>query len=167
MKKVIVVLVVLFIGILFAGCTTQSAAPAATPTPTAVPTTVATPVPTAIPTTIATPNATATAIVTAVPTATPTPQNVVVITFTKDLTVTPDATVYVPVGTKVCWLNNDPFKPHGVQATDVTTGKYFGDMLSHSIPYGTSYCATFDQKGSYDYNSGIFQPLIAGKIVVS
>jgi len=35
MKKVIVVLAILFVGILLAGCTTQPAAPATTPTPTA------------------------------------------------------------------------------------------------------------------------------------
>jgi len=166
MKKLIVVLVVLFIGILFAGCTSQPAAPAATPTPTAVPTTVATPVPTAVPTTIATPNVTVnvTANVTAVPTAVP--QKVVLITFTKDLTVTPDSTVYVPVGTKISWFNNDPFKPHGVQALNQNSGKYFGDLFSHSIPYHGFYNVTFDQKGSYDYAT-IFQPQIAAKIVVS
>jgi PBP1b-binding outer membrane lipoprotein LpoB len=39
MKKLLVVLAILFIGILLAGCTSQPATPVATPTPTAVPTT--------------------------------------------------------------------------------------------------------------------------------
>ena len=76
MKKLIVVLVVLFIGILFAGCTSQPSTPAATPRQLQYPTTVATPVPTAMPTPVVTPNMTAnvTAELTAVPTAAPTPQ---------------------------------------------------------------------------------------------
>jgi plastocyanin len=88
------------------------------------------------------------------------------ITFTQNLALTPGATLNVPVGTTVVWFNNDPFKPHGVQATAVTTGKYFGDMAAHSIPYGSMYNVTFDQAGSYDYST-VFQPLVAGKIVVS
>ena len=44
MKKIFVVLAILFIGILLAGCTSQPPAPVATPTPT--PTPVPTPVPT-------------------------------------------------------------------------------------------------------------------------
>ena len=38
MKKLIVILMILFVGILIAGCTTQPAAPVATPAPTVVPT---------------------------------------------------------------------------------------------------------------------------------
>ena len=44
MKKIFVVLAILFIGILLAGCTSQPPAPVVTPTPT--PTPVPTPVPT-------------------------------------------------------------------------------------------------------------------------
>ena len=40
MKKLFVVLAILFIGILLAGCTSQPPAPVVTPTPTPVPTTV-------------------------------------------------------------------------------------------------------------------------------
>ncbi|MFA5331126.1 MAG: hypothetical protein WC342_02000 [Methanoregula sp.] len=168
MKKFIVVLAVLFIGILFAGCTSQPSAttPTATPTPTAVPTTVET---TAVPTTVATPEVTTnvTANVTATPTAVATvKQNVYKITFTQDLTVTPDTTAYVPVGTKVIWYNADPLKPHGIQATGVQTGKYFGDMSTHSIPYNGTFEVTFDKAGSYDYTT-VFQPQINAKIVVS
>ncbi len=39
MKKLFVVLAILFIGILLAGCTSQPPAPVVTPTPTPVPTT--------------------------------------------------------------------------------------------------------------------------------
>ncbi len=45
MKKLFVVLAILFIGILIAGCTSEPAAPVVTPTPTPVPT----PVPTTAP----------------------------------------------------------------------------------------------------------------------
>src|SRR5208337_1457541 len=163
MKKVIVVLVVLFIGILFAGCTSQSSPSAATPTPTEVPTTVATAVPTAIPTEVVTPNMTAnvTANVTAVPTAMPTPANVV-ITFTQSLSMTPSGTIYVPVGTTVVWFNNDPFKPHGIQSVG-STSAYFGSV---TIPYHNMFNVTFNQAGTY-YYATIFQPQLAGAIVVS
>jgi len=164
MKKFLVVLVVLFIGILFAGCTSQTSTPA-TPTETAVQTTVATPVPTVVPTTVATPNATSnvTANVTAVPTPVPTPVPEKWITFTTTLTVTPDATVYIPAGTKIVWYNADPLKPHGIQAIGTQTNKYFGVV---NIPYGGFYNVTFDQKGSYQYST-LFQPQLTGQIVVS
>ena len=168
MKKVIVVLVVLFIGILFAGCTSQSqtpATPATTPVPTAVPTTI----PTAIPTPIATPNTTAnatsnvTANVTANVTLVPTPVNVVTLTFTPTLTISPVGTIYVPVGTMVSWFNNDPYKPHGVQSLGTNSGYNFGTV---NIGYKKMYNVTFSQKGAYDYVT-VFQPYATWKIVVS
>lgn len=168
MKKFLVVLVVLFIGILFAGCTSQTSTPA-TPTQTAVATPVATPVATAIPTTLITPNQTAnvtanvSANVTANVTAVPTPVPEKLITFTPALTVTPDTTVYIPVGTKIVWYNADQLKPHGIQAIGTTTQKYFGVV---NIPYGGFYNVTFDQKGVYEYST-LFQPQLSGKIVVS
>jgi plastocyanin len=88
------------------------------------------------------------------------------ITFTQNLALTPGATLNVPVGTTVVWFNNDPFKPHGLQAIGGTTGKYFGDAAARSIPYGAMYNVTFATAGSYDYST-VFQPLVAGKIVVS
>jgi plastocyanin len=166
MKKVIVVLVVLFIGILFAGCTSQPSTPVATPTPTPVPTTVATPVPTAIPTPVVTPNMTAnvTANVTALPTPVPTPAPVEMITFTQTLSVTPAGTLYVPVGTTVAWFNNDPYKPHGIQSAGSTNNaQNFGTVM---IPYGKMYNVTFSQKGAYNYVT-VFQPSSVWKIVVS
>jgi plastocyanin len=164
MKKFLVVLAILFIGILLAGCTSQPAAPVATATPTPVPTTIKTAVPTAVPTTEVvvvvvnkTPNAT--------PTATPTPRPTVTITFHNDLTITPGTVVYIPVGGKVIWVNDDPFKPHGVQAVNVQTAEYFGGMGTVTIPYGTPYEVIFDKEGAYDYKT-VFQQEMDGKIIV-
>ncbi|NMB79155.1 MAG: hypothetical protein GYA23_08685 [Methanomicrobiales archaeon] len=166
MKKLFVVLAILFVGILLAGCTSQPAAPVATPTPAApVTTAVATPVPTAEPTKeiiVVVVNKTATP--TPTPTATPVPTYTM--TFTQDLTVMPDATAYVKVGTKVVWKNEDPYKPHFIQATDVQTGAYFGTMDEVTIPYGQSYSVVFDKVGSYDYTTGPFQPQLSAKVVV-
>jgi plastocyanin len=165
MKKLFVVLAILFIGILLAGCTSQPAAPVATPTPTQVPTTIATSVPTPVPTTAVvvvvvnkTPNAT--------PTATPTPQPSVTVTFNADMTITPGTTVYIPVGGKVVWVNADPFKPHGVQATNVQTAKYFGSMDTVTVSYGTPFEVTFDKEGFYDYKT-VFQQEMDGKVIVT
>ena len=166
MKKLLVVLAILFIGILLAGCTSQPATPVATPVPTPVPTAVVTIVP---PTPVVTkevivvvvnktPNAT--------PTATPTPVPSTTITFTQDMTIIPGATVYVKVGSKVIWKNMDSLKPHGVQAIDIQTGKYFGGMGTVEIPYGKTYEVTFDKVGAYDYQT-TFQPSTIGKIIVT
>lgn len=166
MKKLFVVLAILFIGILLAGCTSQPAAPAtATPTLTPVPTVVATAVPTAEPTkevVVVVVNKTAEATATATPAPVPT----YTITFTQDLTIVPDATAYVKVGTKVIWTSTDPYKPHTIQANDVVLGQYFGSMNPIEIPYGGSYSVVFDKVGSYDYTTGPFQPQTEAKIVV-
>ncbi len=167
MKKLLVVLSILFIGILLAGCTTQptpTVTPTPTPVPTTVPTTVVTTVPTEVPTTVVVVNTTATP--NATPTASPTPQPSVTITFNNDGTIKPGANVVVPVGGKVIWLNNDAFKPHGVVAINVGTGKYFGGMNSINIPYGKTFEVTFDTVGSYDYQT-IYQPSVEGKIIVT
>jgi plastocyanin len=169
MKKLLVVLAVLFIGILIAGCTSQPAAPVTTPVPTAVPTVIVT---TAPPTPVVTKETVVvvvnkTANVTATPTPTPTPVPTYTITFTQDLTIIPDTNAYIKVGTKVIWLNMDSLKPHGVQATDATTGQYFGGMGPLEIPYGQTLEVTFDKVGSYDYTTGPFQPQTSGKIVVT
>jgi plastocyanin len=101
-----------------------------------------------------------TANVTAVPTAVP--ANVVMITFTQSLSMTPSGTIFVPVGTTVVWCNNDPFKPHGIQSVG-STSAYFGTV---TIPYHTMFNVTFNQTGTYPYAT-IFQPQISGTIVVS
>jgi plastocyanin len=167
MKKLFVVLAILFIGILLAGCTSQQAAPVATTAPTAVPTTVvATAAPTPVPTkevVVVVVNKTAN--ITATPT--PTPAPTYTITFTRDLTIIPSATAYVKVGTKVIWANTDPLKPHSIQANDVLTTKYFGGANPVEIPYGKTLEVTFDKVGSYDYTTGPFQPQTEGKIVVT
>jgi plastocyanin len=166
MKKLLVVLAILFIGILLAGCTSQPAAPVATPTPTPVPTTIATAVPTPVPTVNVTVVPTVNKTPNATPTATPTPVPTVTITFTQDLTLSPGPVVYVKVGTKVIWKNNDALKPHGLVANDVQTGAYFGGMGNNIIPYGKTLEVTFDKVGAYDYTT-IFQPQIQGKIIVT
>jgi plastocyanin len=165
MKKLFVVLAILFVGILLAGCTSQPAAPVATPVPTEVPTTIATPVPTAEPTKeVVVVVVNKTAAPTPTPTATPVPTYT--ITFTQDLTVYPDVNAYVKVGTKVIWKNADPFKPHFIKANDVQTRAYFGSGDEVTIPYGKSVEVTFDKAGAYDYTTGPFQPQMEGKIVV-
>jgi plastocyanin len=166
MKKLFVVLAILFAGILFAGCTSQPAAPVATTVPTAVPTTIATAVPTPEPTkevVVVVVNKTATP----TPTPTPTPVPTYTITFTQDLTIMPSATAYVKTGTKVIWKNDDPFKPHFIKANDVQTAAYFGSTNEVTIPYGKTVEVTFDKAGGYDYTTGPFQPQTQGKIVVT
>ncbi|MDO9325442.1 MAG: hypothetical protein Q7T80_10855 [Methanoregula sp.] len=169
MKKLLVVLAILFIGILLAGCTSQPAAPVATSVPTAVPTVIVTTVP---PTPVVTKEVIVvvvnkTANVTANVTATPIPVPTYTITFTKDLTIMPGPTAYVKVGTKVIWANTDDLKPHSIQAIDVQTQKYFGSTEYVDIPYGKTLEVTFDKVGSYDYTTGPFQPQTIGKIVVT
>jgi len=167
MKKVFVVLAILFIGILLAGCTSQPAAPVATPTPvpTAVPTTIETMVPTPIPTTEV-----VVVVVNTTPNATPTPkppvQPSINITFNSDLTISPGTTVYIPVGGKVVWNNNDPRYPHAIQAVDVQSAKYFGGMDTMTIPYGTPLEVTFDKEGYYSYKT-VFQPETVGVVIVT
>jgi plastocyanin len=164
MKKLFVVLAILFVGILLAGCTSQPAEPVATPSPTVVPTVIATPEPTAEPTkevVVIVVNTTE-----ETPTATPTPIPTYTITFTQDLTIMPSATAYVKVGTKVIWKNDDPFKPHTIDATSDQLDKYFGSTDAVNIPYGGSIEVVFDKPGAYDYTTGPFQPQTIGKIVV-
>jgi plastocyanin len=164
MKKLFVVLAILFVGILLAGCTSQPAAPVATPTPTPVPTTIATPVPTAEPTKeviVVVVNTTV-----ATPTPTPTPIPTYTITFTQDLTIMPSASAYVKTGTKVIWKNEDPFKPHTLIANDIQTAAYFGSQEAVSVPYGGTIEVVFDKPGAYDYTTGPFQPATQAKIIV-
>jgi plastocyanin len=169
MKKLLVVLAILFIGILLAGCTSQPAAPVATPVPTPVPTTVVT---TAPPTPVPTKEiivvvVNKTANVTATPTATPTPAPTYTITFTQDLTIVPSASATVKVGTKVIWKNTDPYKPHSIMSDNVQTQKYFGGVSTVDIPYGKTYETVFDKVGSYGYTTGPFQPATQGNIIVT
>jgi plastocyanin len=163
MKKLLVVLAILFIGILLAGCT-QEAAPVTTPAPT--------PVPTVEPTKVIEIEKEKVVVVVeetteATPVPTPTEQPTTTITFTQDLTIMPSATVYVKAGTKVIWKNDDPYKPHFILANDVATAAYFGSTDEITIPYGGTIEVTFDKVGAFDYTTGPFQPQQQGKIIVT
>ena len=94
---------------------------------------------------------------TATPTPTPTPRPSTTITFNPDWTITPGTVVYVPVGSKVIWKNNDVNAPHGLLSAT------FGSM--ESIPFGKTFEATFDKAGTYDYTT-TWQPKQAGQIIV-
>jgi hypothetical protein len=94
---------------------------------------------------------------TATPTPTPTPRPSTTITFNGDWTITPGTVVYVPVGSKVIWKNNDMNAPHGLLSAT------FGSM--ESIPFGKTFEATFDKAGTYDYTT-TWQPKQAGQIIV-
>jgi uncharacterized surface protein with fasciclin (FAS1) repeats len=94
---------------------------------------------------------------TATPTPTPTPQPSVTIIFGPSKTITPGTVVYVPVGGKVIWMNNDPYSEHGVTSTS------FGSM--YSIPYGKTFEVTFKTVGTFDYTT-TFEPARAGQVIV-
>lgn len=165
MKKLLVVLAILFIGILLAGCTSQKAAPAATPTATPAPTVVATAAPTPVPTKeVIVVVANKTANVTAVPTATPTPVPTYAITISGSQ-VLPGTSATVKAGTKVVWTNTDPYRPHSIQAINPDMGFYFGGMNQVVLGYGKEYSVTFDKVGTYDYTT-VFYPVLTGRITV-
>jgi uncharacterized surface protein with fasciclin (FAS1) repeats/plastocyanin len=106
---------------------------------------------------------------TATPTPSPTVQPSVTITFTRDLTIQPTTMVYIPVGGKVVWKNDDPFKPHGIAALDnpdPKSLKIFGNVSAQNIPYGKTYEVTFNEKGRYDYKT-VFQPETTGWVKVT
>jgi uncharacterized surface protein with fasciclin (FAS1) repeats len=96
-------------------------------------------------------------VATATPTPTPTPRPSTTITFKSDLTITPGTVVYVPVGSKVIWKNNDPYYMHGIISSS------FGSM--ESIPYLKTFEVNFDKVGTYDYST-TWQPKQAGQIIV-
>ncbi len=108
---------------------------------------------------------------TATPTPTPSPtiQPSTTITFTRDLTLKPSATVYIKVGEKVVWKNDDPFKPHGIAALDnpdPKSLKLFSNQSAQNIPYGKTYEVTFNEVGTYDYKT-VFQPETTGWVKVT
>jgi plastocyanin len=106
-------------------------------------------------------NATPTVAPTPVPTAAAAPK--FTITFTPAGTITNGGTVQIKAGTQVCFVNNDPYKPHGIQATSALTQAYFGSV---SIPYGKPYMVTFNKTGTFSYQT-LFQPSKVGTIVVT
>jgi plastocyanin len=149
MKKLFVILMILFVGILVCGCTTQPAAPAvpaATAVPTAAPAAVE---PTAAPTpvpTAAVVNVTKTA--TPAPTPTPIPDQKVYVA--KTLTFNPNV-VTVPVGTKVIWWTDAVgYKFNvGIQGSGVNT------MVGIITPTTTA-SFTFTKAGTYSMSEMIY-----------
>ena len=106
---------------------------------------------------------------TATPTPSPTPQPSKTITFTRDLTIMPSTSLSIPVGGKIVWKNDDPFKPHGIAALDNPDPKslqIFGNVAAQNIPYGKTYEVTFNEAGKYDYKT-VFQPETTGTITVT
>ena len=142
MKKLLVVLMILFVGILLCGCTSQPATPPATVAPTAAPTAMET---TVAPTVVATTATPAPVNTTAKPTATPTPQIVVTIKLTNYNTVDPSGTVVVKKGTKVTWVNKMMARENIV--------KVEGLFTSPAIYTDGSFSYTFDKAGTYDWTS--------------
>jgi plastocyanin len=102
----------------------------------------------------------------ATPTATPTLQPSTTITFSREMTIMPSATVYIKVGSKVIWKNTDPLKPHGVAAVDAQGAKYFGGLTGVQIPFNKTFEVTFDTPGYFSYKT-TFQPETTGTIVVT
>jgi len=150
MKKLFVILMILFVGILVCGCTTQPAAPA-TPVPTAGPT--------AAPATNETteaPTPALTAVVvnvtkTATPAPTPTPIPDVKVYVANTLTFNPNV-VTVPVGTKVIWWTDAiGYKFNvGIQGSGVNT------MVGIITPTTTA-SYTFTKAGTYTMSEMIYQ----------
>lgn len=158
MKKLLVVLMILFVGILLCGCTSQPATPPATAAPTAAPAVAET---TVAPTAVETPATPAPVDTTAKPTATPTPQIVVTITLTNYNTVVPAGTVVIQKGTKVVWVSESIV----IQNVIKSVGMYDGLFTSGAIRKGDSFSYTFDKAGTYDWVSttnGVF----TGRITV-
>jgi len=171
MKKLLVVLAILFIGILLAGCTSQPAQPVATPTPTPVPTPVPTTVaPTPVPTkvvVVVVENKTANVTATATPTAVPTPTVGATITFTDSYTIVPGTSATIKAGQQVVWVNADPRNAHTVIATDATDGAWFNGATTGIIPASGSSTVTFNNPGLFEYTTGPLQPQMSGIITVT
>jgi plastocyanin len=149
MKKLTVILMILFVGILFAGCTSQPATPAATTAPTAAPTEVPTAAPTAAPTEAPT-EAPTTAVTTATPTPTPTPIPDYKILIAKTLTFEP-CVVTAPAGTKVIWYTEATGYKFKVSASGPAT------IISDIIQPGHSWSYTFTKPGTYTASEMIYQ----------
>ena len=71
------------------------------------------------------------------------------ITFSREMTIIPSTTVYIKVGSKVIWKNEDPLKPHGIAAVDSQGAKYFGGLTGVQIPFNKTYEVTFDTPGYF------------------
>lgn len=161
MKKLTVILMILFVGILLAGCTSQTT-PAATPTtvvPTAAPTTVAT----AAPTTVATTEIPTTEPTTATPTQTPTSIPDQKIDIKNTLTFSP-CVVTIPAGTKVIWSTTATGYQFKVNAQSAGM-----NINSDIITPGHPWSYTFNKLGTYTLQELIYPQFRDGdcKIVVT
>ncbi len=171
MKKLIVILMILVVGIFACGCTSQPAAPATTTvqttaTPTAVPTVVNTTVPTTVPTvvnTTAVPTANVTAnITTATPTPTPLPD--VKVEILNSWAFKP-STITVPAGTKVIWTKKSVDDYIYQIIIKGTVGSVATSPVISTANPTWSY--TFSKAGTYtidDTNHPSFQD---GKVIVT
>jgi plastocyanin len=149
MKKLFVVLMILFVGILVCGCTTQPAAPA-TPAPAAVPTAAPAPVETTVAPTPVSTAAVVNVTKTATPTPTPTPIPDVKILVSKTLTFSPEV-VTIPVGTKVIWYTDAV----GYKFNVAIEGSGVNTMVGIITPTTTgSY--TFTKAGTYAMSEMIY-----------
>jgi plastocyanin len=146
MKKLLVVLMILFVGILLCGCTSQPATPA-TPAPTAVPTAV----PTEVPTTIAPTQVPTTVPVNVTKTATPTPTPIPdqKILIARTLTFEPKA-ISIPAGTKVIFWTDAV----GYKFKIAIEGVGF-QVISDIISQEQSWSYTFNKAGSYSVSERI------------
>ena len=142
MKKLLVVLMILFVGILLCGCTSQPATP---PTTTAALTVAPTPEPTTVVVVEKEKEVIVVVNETAKPTATPTPQIVVTIKMTNYNTVDPAGTVVVKKGTKVVWVNEMMARENKIQVE--------GMFTSGTLYTGDTFGYTFDKAGTYDWYS--------------
>jgi plastocyanin len=149
MKKLFVILMILFVGILVCGCTTQPAAPA-TPAPTEVPTAAPAPVETTVAPTPVPTTAVVNVTKTATPAPTPTPIPDVKVYVAKTLTFNPNV-VTVPLGTKVIWYTDAVgYKFNvGIQGSGVNT------MVGIITPTTTA-SFTFTKAGTYAMSEMIY-----------
>jgi plastocyanin len=165
MKKLIVILMILIVGILACGCTSQPATPVATTVqtiePTAVPTEVPTAVPTEVPTAVNTTVVPTTIVTTATPTPTPIPD--VRIQIMPEQAFRP-VLVTVPAGTKVIWYTNTA----GSQTYQINIRSGEASLgTSNLITPRNTFSYTFTKAGTYTVteitNAG-FKP---GKVIVT
>lgn len=165
MKKLIVILMILIVGILACGCTSQSTAPTTTVQTTAAPTPIpTTEVPTAVPTTelpteVPTPVVT-TIVTTATPTPTPLPDVTVTVTGAHGFS---PSTATVPAGTKVIFKTNSIDSTYRLSITKSTGG--YAIAQSSLITYKKPWSYTFKTAGKF-YVSDALAPNEYGTIIV-
>ena len=151
MKKLTVILIILFIGILLAGCTSQTTTEATpTPTPTAEVTAVPTAESTAAPTEVATTEVPTEEPTTEAPTTEPTPIPDVNVKVMNTLTFDPP-TLNIPAGTKVIFSTDAV----GYKFKIALSGLGF-NAVSDIISPGTSWSYTFTKPGTYTMEEQIY-----------